>query len=48
MKGFGLFLGKILAALALSAAYLSNFTSCIIYINQPRMPEKVRMLKNSI
>lgn len=45
VKGFGLIVGKVLAALALSVAYLSNFTGCLIYINQPKMPEKVRMLK---
>lgn len=40
-----LIIGKILAAVATSAAFLSNFTGCIVFINQPRMPEKVRMLK---
>ncbi len=40
-----MFLGKLLAAIAFSTAFLSNFTSCVIYVNQPQMPEKVRMLK---
>ncbi len=46
MKGFGLFLGKVLAALAFSAAFLSNFTSCVYWLNQPKMPNSVRMLKH--
>lgn len=46
MKGLGYFIAKVLAALAFSAAFLSNFTSCIYFYNQPKMPEKVRMLKH--
>jgi len=46
MKGFGLFVAKILAALAFSAAFLSNFTSCVYWLHQPEMPDKVRMLKH--
>jgi cyclic lactone autoinducer peptide len=46
IKGFGLFLAKALAALALLTAFASNFTSCIYYVNQPEMPDKVRMLKH--
>jgi cyclic lactone autoinducer peptide len=46
IKGFGLFLAKVLAALAFSAAFLSNFTSCVYWLNQPEMPYKVRMLKH--
>jgi cyclic lactone autoinducer peptide len=45
LRGFGLFLGKALAAVAFSVAFISNFTSCVVFINQPQMPEKVRMLK---
>lgn len=44
-KGFALFIAKTLAAVAFAAAFLSNFTGCIIGINQPKMPDKVRMLK---
>lgn len=46
IKGFGLFLGKVIAALAFSAAFLSNFTSCVYWIYQPKLPNKVRMLKH--
>lgn len=45
IKGFGLFLAKILAALAFSAAFVSNFTGCVFWLNQPKMPDKVRMLR---
>ncbi|HHW22894.1 MAG TPA: cyclic lactone autoinducer peptide [Clostridiaceae bacterium] len=45
IKGFGLFLAKALAAMAFMAAFLSNFTSCVYWLNQPEMPDKVRMLK---
>jgi cyclic lactone autoinducer peptide len=38
-------LGKVLASLAFITAFASNFTSCVIFFNQPEMPEKVRMLK---
>ena len=48
IRSLGLALSKAFAALALSVAYISNFTSCCLFINQPVMPEKVRMLKKSI
>ncbi len=39
-------LGKAVAALAFSTAFLSNFTCCVVFFNQPKVPEKVRMMKN--
>ncbi|MGI6084817.1 MAG: AgrD family cyclic lactone autoinducer peptide [Acetivibrionales bacterium] len=41
----GALLGKAVAALAFATAFLSNFTSCVVVLNQPKVPEKVRMLK---
>jgi cyclic lactone autoinducer peptide len=43
--GFVLLIGKVLAAMASSIAFLSNFTSCVIFVNQPHMPERVRLMK---
>lgn len=39
-------LGKAVAALAFSTAFLSNFTCCVVFLNQPKVPEKVRMMKH--
>lgn len=44
-SGFLLFIGKALAAMASSTAFLSNFTGCVAFLNQPTMPQKVRMMK---
>lgn len=47
MIGFlGTLLGKAIAALAFSTAFLSNFTGCVVFVNQPKVPEKVRMMKH--
>ncbi|NLU53378.1 MAG: cyclic lactone autoinducer peptide [Clostridiaceae bacterium] len=40
-----MFVLKALASLASLVAFLSNFTGCIVFVNQPEMPEKVRMMK---
>ncbi|HBR02725.1 MAG TPA: cyclic lactone autoinducer peptide [Ruminiclostridium sp.] len=45
MKRFAFLGGKVLAAMALSIAFLSNYAACVVFVNQPPMPEKVRMLK---
>lgn len=45
LKGFALLLGKTLAVLASVVAFLSNFTGCLIYVNQPVMPQRVRTMK---
>lgn len=42
----GALLGKAVAALAFSTALLSNFTSCVVFLNQPKVPEKVRIMKH--
>lgn len=42
----GALLGKAVAALAFSTAFLSNFTCCVVWVNQPKVPEKVRMMKH--
>ncbi len=42
----GALLGKAIAALAFSTSFLSNFTCCVVFVNQPKVPEKVRMLKH--
>ncbi len=42
----GVLLGKAVAALAFSTAFLSNFTCCVVFLNQPKVPEKVRMMKH--
>lgn len=44
MKGFALWFGKAVAVLAALSALASRFTSCIIIVYQPKMPEKVRSL----
>lgn len=45
MRGFLLALGKMLAVLASAVAFASNFTGCLVFVNQPVMPEKVRHMK---
>lgn len=44
-KGIALSLGKALAVLAALAAFASRFTSCLIIVYQPEMPQKVRNMK---
>lgn len=41
----GVLVGKAVAALAFSTAFLSNFTCCVVFFNQPKFPEKIRMIK---
>ncbi|GEM_PF-5436981 len=48
LKGFALTLGKLLAVVASVVAYLSNFTGCVICVNQPVMPQRVRMMKKPV
>jgi cyclic lactone autoinducer peptide len=47
LKGIALSLGKLLAVLAAFAALASRFTSCLIIVYQPKMPQKVRTLKGA-
>jgi len=45
LRGIALSLGKVLAVIAAFAALASRFTSCIIIVYQPEMPQKVRSMK---
>lgn len=45
LRGIALSLGKVLAVLAALAALASRFTSCLIIVYQPEMPQKVRTMK---
>jgi len=47
LKGIALTLGKFVAVLAALAALASRFTSCLIIVYQPEMPQKVRTLKGA-
>lgn len=45
LRGIAFSLGKALAVLAALAALASRFTSCLIIVYQPEMPEKARSMK---
>jgi cyclic lactone autoinducer peptide len=44
-RGIVLTLAKVLAAAASLAAFTSNFTGCIFIYHQPKMPQRVRMMR---
>ncbi|NLU33268.1 MAG: cyclic lactone autoinducer peptide [Clostridiaceae bacterium] len=47
LKSIALSLGKFIAVLAALAALASRFTSCLLVVYQPRMPEKIRDMKGA-